>query len=664
MKYTKILWISLLQTCTILLPNLVFGGESTQGAFLQNNGKQIKEHCQQVYDKVLTEFAHLETFTLEKDILAVWNKAYIQSSSMQGPVALLAEVSPDTLVRDESNACLQRLNNMWTDILQRQRLYERILEVKPHDAIDTSAKQFILEQFELMGITLPTDKRQQFKKIQTDLNALSLQFQKNIASYKSDTNKLTFSAAELNGANLVALAKFKQPNGNYILDLSRPVMDNILGNVTDSQIRRRYYIEYMKRGGEANIAILQQLSDKRRQLARLLGYDSYAAWVLRYKMAGTPEVVNDFLAKIDEKILHLERQELNELNHLKVADGDLTGIKRWDVLYYQNKLKSAKYNVDEEQVRKQFPTAASVDWVMQVASQLYGITFKENSTLPRWHNSVKAYDVYDDLHYLGTMYLDLFPRENKYNHAAMFPIRQSSTQAGITPISVLVTNFSERGLSQMELETLFHEFGHVLHEILSKTRYSFLAGTNVKQDFVEAPSQLFESWARNNLSLAIFSKACPSCTPIDKALIEKMNQTENFGKGISYARQRLYAAFDLSLAGKEPVDVMASFKSLEAATPLGYIDETYMPASFGHLAGGYAAGYYGYLWSEALVSDMLSAFGDNLMDTKIAKRYQLILQRGGEIEPNQMLTEFLGRTPNEKAFFNKLDSIGNIYSSK
>ena len=143
-----------------------------------------------------------------------------------------------------------------------------------------------------------------------------------------------------------------------------------------------------------------------------------------------------------------------------------------------------------------------------------------------------------------------------------------------------------------------------------------------------------------------------------------MNQTENFGKGISYARQRLYAAFDLSLAGKDPVDVMASFKSLEAATPLGYIDETYMPASFGHLAGGYAAGYYGYLWSEALVNDMLSAFGDNLMDTKIAKRYQLILQRGGEIEPNQMLTEFLGRTPNENAFFNKLDSIGNTYSSK
>jgi thimet oligopeptidase len=659
MKQAKALWIGLLQASALLFPYHAWANDSMHGAFFQGSGNQIKARCQQVHDDVLAEVARLEKQSHVEDILAAWNAMYIKSQSIRNPTDLLALVSMDTHVRDESHACVQRLDNMWADILQHHPLYERIVKLKPQDEIDASAKQFLLEQFEKAGVTLPLDKRQQFKTLQKDINALSLEFQKNIANYKPDTAKLTFTEKELQGANLDALASFKQSDGRYVLNLSYPIAFNILENATNADTRKRYYMEFMKRGGEANIAILQQLSDKRREQAQLLGYKSYAAWALKYKMAATPERGDDFLNKIGEKVRHVEQEELNELNQFKIASGDTPGIHYWDISYYQNQLKATKYAISEQDIRNQFPTEASVDWVMQVASELYGITFKENTMLPRWHDSVKAYDAYEKGHYLGTFYLDLFPRANKFGHAAMYPIHQASSQASIMPVGAIVANFSKQGLNQMELRTLFHEFGHVLHILFANTRYGFLGMDSVKQDFIEAPSQIFEAWVLNDKALAVFKKACPSCAPIDKALIAKIKALENFGKGIFYARQRLLAAFDMLLTADKPVDVMTSFKSLQADTPLGYVSDTYMPASFMHLAvTDYAAGYYGYLWSEALVDDMLSAFGTHLMDKEVAKRYrELILQPGGEVEPTKMVTAFLGRTPNENAFFDKLDSI-------
>jgi thimet oligopeptidase len=355
----------------------------------------------------------------------------------------------------------------------------------------------------------------------------------------------------------------------------------------------------------------------------------------------------------------LERKELDELRVEKVvATGDKEAVlKRWDVPFYQQRLKKLRYSVDQNAVRAQFPTDQTIAWMMQVTSTLYGVQFKLNRSLPVWQPDVRGYDVFDTTSgkYLSSFYLDLFPREGKYKHAAAFPVRGVSMVAGRTPVSVLVTNFSREGFDQSELETLFHEFGHIMHGVLSKTRYVLNAGTGVKRDFVEAPSQMYEEWSRRPEALALFAQVCPTCKPIDPKLIERMNASRAFGKGILYARQRLYAAWDMALHTPVVVDPMQTWVELESKTPLGHETGTMTPANFGHVMGGYQAGYYGYMWSEVLALDMRSAFGANVMDTRLGTRYRrLILERGGEQAPSALVEAFLQRKPSSEAFFREI----------
>jgi len=215
-----------------------------------------------------------------------------------------------------------------------------------------------------------------------------------------------------------------------------------------------------------------------------------------------------------------------------------------------------------------------------------------------------------------------------------------------------VTNFSRDGFSQDELETLFHEFGHVMHGALSQTRYSLNAGTTVKRDFVEAPSQMYEEWVRRPEAFGWFNQVCPSCKPIDLGLIDRLNQARRFGQGARYARQRLFAAYDMALSSATPGDPLQVWREMENATPLGHFEGTQFPGTFGHIVGGYAAGYYGYMWSEVLAQDMLSAFGDNVMNPATGMRYRkTVLEQGGQADPNHLVSGFLGRKPNSLAFF-------------
>jgi thimet oligopeptidase len=220
---------------------------------------------------------------------------------------------------------------------------------------------------------------------------------------------------------------------------------------------------------------------------------------------------------------------------------------------------------------------------------------------------------------------------------------------------VLVTNFNRDGLDQNELETLFHEFGHVLHGVLSQTRYLLHAGTAVRRDFVEAPSQMYEEWARRPESLKLFNETCPSCKPIDLKLVERMDAARRFGQGVKYARQRLFATYDMALASEKPGDPMDVWVAMESKTIVGHVQGSQFPGTFGHIVGGYAAGYYGYMWSEVLALDMLSPFGDNLMNPKVGRRYRdIVLANGGQVAPMQLVKQFLGREPSPEAFFQEI----------
>jgi thimet oligopeptidase len=266
--------------------------------------------------------------------------------------------------------------------------------------------------------------------------------------------------------------------------------------------------------------------------------------------------------------------------------------------------------------------------------------------------------------FIGGIYLDLYPREGKYKHAAAWPVRGVSRRKGRKPLSVLVTNFDRRGLTHQELETLLHEFGHVLHGVLSRTWFCSHAGTGVQRDFVEAPSQMYEEWGRRLESLALLAEICPDCPRIDRDLVERIDASRRFGRGVHYARQHLYASFDMALAGESSGRALEVWKRMESITPLGYVEQTMFPAAFGHITGGYAAGYYGYLWSETIARDLLSVFEPNLMDPGRGKRFRReILERGGEVPARQLVEEFLGRAVSPEAFIRELEGSEEVHSS-
>ena len=631
-----------------------------QGRFLLGTtAKAVQDSCDQALKNAANQLDAIRAIPLanagKAGLLARWNEVNQLLDSTSNTADLQANTDTSQGLRDAALACTEKVSSQYTNMYQDEALYQRMNAVVPADELDTLAKRDILKGFESSGISLDAAKRAQFKQLSDDMTTLANEFNANVAN--DGKNIVTLSPAEVTGIDADFLATIpKDGAGNYQFKLNYPNRDNIMGYASNEEARRKFYVAFMQRGGNRNITILDELSKKRRQQAQLLGKESFAAWTLEDRMAGTPKAVDDFLGTVGSKVETLEKQEIADLTTVKRTDtaNPAAKLERWDVTYYQTKVKKQNYALDQAEVRKQFPTQGSVDWLLLVSSRLYGLTFKANAKLPVWHPEVKAYDVYeaDGKTYIGSFYMDLFPRDDKYGHAAAWGVRGVSTQLGAKPVSVLVTNFDKGGLSSDELETLFHEFGHVLHGVLSKTRYSFHAGTNVKRDFVEAPSQMFEEWTRRPEVTRLLTEACASCKPVDAALIAKIKAANNYGAGIQYARQRLYASYDMSLVGKDYQAPLASWQALEGATPLGYVPATLFPAGFGHLAGGYAAGYYGYMWSEVMALDMQSAYGNNFMDPKVGAKYRsLILEKGGEVNPMTLVTQFLGRAPNSDAFF-------------
>ncbi|MFC5475268.1 M3 family metallopeptidase [Paraherbaspirillum soli] len=593
-----------------------------------------------------------------KKVLADWNKLQITLEDLQGPVDILNNVSPDAKVRSTTEACLIETNKFSTDVLQSEKLYARFKAIQPTDPVEQKLRQDILYSFDDTGVSLPAEKRARMKAILDKLGELSQEFARNI---RDNNEKLTFTPAELQGLPAAYLARAKRDDkGNYLLGFEYPDFKPFMESADNSDARRRYQIAFANHGTPKNLEVLKQAMDLRHEMAGLFDLPSYADLMIRRRMAKTPHTVDAFLDEVQGAVTQLEIKEIEELRAFKaealktpLAD---TKMERWDVDYWQQKLKQSRYNVDQEALRKYFPTEAAVPWIMHVSSTLYGVDFKRVE-VPVWNPEVQYYDVIDSKSKarIAGIYLDLFPREGKYGHAAAWGTRGVSTLAKRTPISTLVTNFDRNGLNSDELETMVHEFGHVLHGVLSQTKYLTQAGTNVELDFVEAPSQMYEEWARRKESLVLLASFCKTaCPTIDDALLQRLTAAHNYGRGIRYARQLLYARYDMAIhnekgAQEQPLDV---WQKMEGATPLGYVPNTEFPGQFGHLMGGYGAGYYGYMWSEVLALDMLSRYDDKLMNPEVGQLYrQTILSRGGERPADQMVHTFLGREPNSKAFF-------------
>lgn len=583
-----------------------------------------------------------------------WDRANIALEDIVGPAAILANVHPEAKTRDAAQNCLVEVSVFQNELFQNEDIYQRVVALKTTTAAQEKYRRDLLEGFEDSGVALPKEKRARAKEIADRIALLGEEFGKNI---RDNTTKLTFTLAEAKGLPQSYVDRVKDGKGNIVVGFDYPDYVPFMSSAENEKARERYMIAYNTRGTARNLVVLDEIVALRKELATLYGEPSFAHYVTKRRMVENPETVTRFLSEVTKTVRDVEKRDFEELRKLKA---EVTGtplaktkLNRWDLTYWRERLREKRYAFDQESTRKYFPTKATQAWMIDITERIYGVKF-ESVAVPVWHPDAQYFDVKDAKtgELIGGTYLDLFPREGKYKHAAAWPVRGVSRAAGRKPVSVLVTNFDREALTADEVETFFHEFGHVMHGVLSETQYNAHSGTSTQRDFVEAPSQIYEEWVRDQEALKLLAAHCPECPKIDAATLQRLEDSRNFGRGIDYARQQLYAAFDMELAGPQPGKSLDVWKKLEGATPLGFVPGTEFPGTFGHIAGGYAAGYYGYMWSEVIAMDMISQWNGALMNPETGMKFRkTILSRGGEEPAKGIVQQFLGRPVNSEAFF-------------
>jgi thimet oligopeptidase len=596
----------------------------------------------------------LEAVTAES-VLDAWDGIGMMLEDAYGPISLLNSVHPDPAVRDAGDRALIEEAVFMTELFQNEHLYERVRRVVPRTSAQKQLQKDLLEAFEDSGVSLPAAKRDRFKVISERITEVAQEFSKNIRENKT---VVTFTLEECDGMPQSYLDRVpRDDRGNVVVGFDYPDYVPFMSNASNAEARKRYYVANMNRGTGRNLEILDEIVALRKEIADLYGVPSFAHYVTKRRMVENPETVTRFLDEVKNGVTEAELSDLRQLAEVKaemtgVPAGKAT-IARWDVVYYRERLREQRYAVDQEALRQYLPTLPTLHWMLDVTRRLYGISFTP-AAVPVWHEDVVYYDVDDAAtgERIGGIYLDLYPRADKYKHAAAWPVRGVSCKAGRKPISVLVTNFDRVGLTHSELETLLHEFGHVMHGVLSRTEYNQHSGTSVERDFVEAPSQMYEEWASRMESLALMRNHCTTCPIIDESLVQRIRAATKFGSGVDYGRQLLYASFDMALSGEKPRKSLELWREMEGATPMGYVDGTAFPGTFEHIASGYAAGYYGYMWAKVIALDLISAFGPDVMNEVTGRRFrELILSRGSEEPARDLVERFLGRPVSSDAFF-------------
>jgi thimet oligopeptidase len=439
-----------------------------------------------------------------------------------------------------------------------------------------------------------------------------------------------------------------------------------MGNASSGAARKRFLTAYGMRGGVKNVQRLQQAVAIRDQLANLLGYPSWAAYQLDAKMAKTPQRVEDLLNTVSTKLLPKANSEIAQLGSFKNAQGAAGPFERWDYTYYEDLFVKTKYNVDEDLVRQYFPIDHVIASVLGIYQKLLGVTFAQISPADAWAPGVLEYSITDTASGkpIGWFFLDLYPRPGKFEHFANFPLRPGRVLPDGSyqrPVSSIIGNWPVPSpgkpalLSHQDVITFFHEFGHLMHSTLSIAPYETLYGTGVRPDFVEAPSQMLENFMWQPSILKEVSSNVKTGAPLPDDLINKMIALKHVDDGYVWSSQAFYAQYDMTIHSSGPdINVDTTWFSLEKKmTPFAGIPGTHPEAGFGHLMGGYDAGYYGYLWSKVYAQDIFTRFQkEGLENPEVGMAYRKdILEPGATQEPDELVQNFLGRPMNPDAFY-------------
>ena len=589
---------------------------------------------------------------------------------------------------DELQGIAQKVSPMLTkfqnDISLDPVLFEKVKKVYAQkDKLDlTVEQQTLLENsyvgFVRQGANLSEEDKEKFREISTEMSKLTLTFGENVLKETNAYEMHITDEAKLAGLPESAIeaaagkAKAKEKEG-WVFDITMPSFGPFMKYADDRELRKEMYMAYMSKSFKGNEFDNQQnvkrIVELRLEQAKLLGYSNYADYVLERRMAMNPAGVYKLLDDLTEASLDRAKAEKSELEAFAKKSGFNEEIKPWDWGYYSDKLKIEKFDINDEMLKPYFELDNVIDGVFGLATELWGVTFKENSDIPVYNEEVTAYEVFDaDGKFLSVFYTDFHPRASKRGGAWMNDFKSQWKENGVDsrPHVTIVMNFTRPTetkpalLTFYEVETFLHEFGHALHGMLANSTYQSLSGTSVYRDFVELPSQILENWAVEKAFLSKFAKHYETGEVIPDELIKKIVDSQNYMAGYASIRQLSFGYLDMAWHTLEkPFSGEVKDFEEEAWSKVSLfpsIPEACMSTQFGHLfAGGYAAGYYGYKWAEVLDADAFSVFKEKgLFNKEVAASFrENILEKGGTEHPMVLYKRFRGQEPTVDALLER-----------
>lgn len=641
---------------------------------------ELIDKCKAVYDAVGKLSETPEVISVA-NVVKVLADIDCESSTEGNMLDFFQHVSPHKDLREASTESTRKMSAFEVEMSMRVDVFRALkaLDQKEEEKskLSPEGRRYLarlIRNGKRNGLDLSENVQEELKNIKKKMSDLSIDFSKNL---NEDTTSFEFTRDELAGCPDDFLNSLEKGEaGKLKVTLKYPHYFPVMGKCRVPATRAKMEKAFNSRCLKENTLLLEDTIVLREKQAQLLGYPTHADYVLEMRMAKNPQAVAKFLKDLNGKLQALKAEEFKTYLKYKAEEAakynfeDDGKINPFDMRYYMKMAEERLYSVDHQKLKEYFPMDKVTKGLLEIYQTILNLKFALVPDANVWHEDVTMYSVKDadDDRLLGHFYLDLYPRDGKFGHAAVFPLQPGCINPEgkrQTCVTAMVANFTKPTegkpalLLHDEVETYFHEFGHVMHQICAQAEYAFFAGTKVERDFVEAPSQMLENWCWEKEPLALMSGHYKDGSAIPEDMVDKLVASHKANAGIFNLRQIMLGTFDQKIhsgaaRGGAAVDTAAIFSQLGSeimsipATP-----DTNMAASFGHLLGGYDAQYYGYMWSEVFCMDMFySRFkSEGVMNPAVGKDYRkCILQPGGSIDAADMLVNFLGREPNSDAF--------------
>jgi Zn-dependent oligopeptidase len=616
--------------------------------------------------------------TFQSTIVALDDLGY-QARLTANKATIIKETNTSAAMRTAAENAVKLFQDWAVGVDYREDVYKAIKAFeKTHPKLSGEEAKLLketLRDYRRAGLDLSPEKRREVEQLRKDLSKLGTTFDSNIVEVQKP---VVLTKAELDGVPESFLTTPGVKTGDDAYTVKANVTWQyiaVMENAKSAEVRKRLYIIHDTMAKEKNVPVLNQMLALRNKIALRLGYKSWADYQTEIKMAksaaGAEKYINDLISGSQPKF----DAEIEELRKLKVAEtkDPKAKIERWDASYYNNQLKKQKYSVDTEALRSYFPFQKTLEGMFNIYQSIFGLKFEKIAVPQKWIDDLQLYAVIDAAtgEPLGMFYLDMFPREGKFNHFAEFEIIGGKALADgkyQRPTVALLCNFPPANaggqslLTHTDTETLFHEFGHALHAIVTRAKFARFAGTNVPGDFVEAPSQMLQNWVWDKKVLDTFAADYRDpAKKIPAETIEKLREAKLATVGTYYRRQFSFASLDLALHAPhpedQPYDCVAISNPILSKVFLPVAPETTMVSYFGHL-NGYDAGYYGYAWADAIAADMATVFEsakDGYLDKQAGMRLRRdIYEPGDSREITESIEKFLGRKQSVQPFLKKI----------